>query len=63
RRRVVELFGWDCVARDTEAAYRTLLESRGRLDDRRRAGTAAGLARAGRRPDRRHDDMAGVRAV
>nr|WP_297426410.1 glycosyltransferase [uncultured Actinotalea sp.] len=26
RRRAVELYGWDCVARDTEAAYAALLE-------------------------------------
>ncbi|WP_225753519.1 glycosyltransferase [Actinotalea sp. Marseille-Q4924] len=58
RRRVVELFGWDCVARDTETAYRSLVEARGGHH-----GSGADRRRAGRRTDRQRDDMVGVRAV
>jgi D-inositol-3-phosphate glycosyltransferase len=51
RRRAVELYGWDCVARDTEAAYRSLLAGR----DAERGGVT--------RHGHDRDDIAGVRAV
>jgi len=54
RRRAVELYGWDCVARDTEAAYGSLLAGRDGRRDRHGRGDDHGHER---------DDMAGVRAV
>jgi glycosyltransferase involved in cell wall biosynthesis len=65
RRRVVELYGWDCVARDTEQAYAELLGSREH---------PARLAHQGRQAPRQHrghgarggqdrTEVAGVRAV
>ncbi|MBC7292254.1 MAG: glycosyltransferase [Actinotalea sp.] len=69
RRRAVELYGWDCVARDTEAVYREVLEAGGRRHGPAAAGRGTGTRGTGTRSTSRRStgsdrtDVVGVRAV